>query len=40
MTELRVNPYRAANENLLNQYYSLLYSFPNPELGGSGFGYC
>ena len=29
MTELRVHPYRAANEDLLNQYYSLLSSFPN-----------
>ena len=29
MTELLVHPYRAANEELVNQHYSLLSSFPN-----------
>ena len=29
MTELLVHPYRAANEELVNRYYSLLSSFPN-----------
>ena len=29
MTELLVHPYRAANEELVNQYYSLLASYPN-----------
>ncbi len=38
MTELLVHPYRAANEELVNQYYALLSSFPNldwvaPDLG-------
>ena len=31
MTELLVHPYRAANEELVNRYYSLLSSFPNLE---------
>jgi len=31
MTELLVQPYRAANEPLVNQYYGLLSSFPNLE---------
>ena len=29
MTELLVHPYRASNERLVNQYYSLLSLFPN-----------
>lgn len=31
MTELLVQPYRAANEPLVNQYYGLLSLFPNLE---------
>ena len=31
MTELLVNPYRASNEGLVNQYYGLLSLFPNLE---------
>ena len=31
MTELLVHPYRAGNEQLVNEYYGLLSSFPNLE---------
>jgi predicted nucleic acid-binding protein len=31
MTELLVQPYRAANEDLVNHYYGLLSTFPNLE---------
>ena len=31
MTELLVQPYRAGNETLVNQYYGLLSLFPNLE---------